>query len=184
MGHSFNVNFPVRYIGTLSRMQKRDLPGKYDITVVLSGPEPQRSILEKKLSNELKTYAGTILFIRGKVEPEQQIKHSGNIYTYNFMTSSQLEKALNESKMVVSRSGYSTVMDLASLGKKAFFIPTPGQYEQEYLASRLEKMGIAPYCHQDEFRVSELNKLADYSGFQDFNSASELKGLLSLFESK
>ncbi len=55
------------------------------------------------------------------------------------MRSDELEHALNQSAMVLSRSGYTTIMDLAKLGKKAFFIPTPGQYEQEYLARRLDK---------------------------------------------
>jgi hypothetical protein len=36
-------------------------------------------------------------------------------------------------------------MDLAKLEKKAFFIPTPGQYEQLYLAKKLEEEGIAPF---------------------------------------
>ncbi len=57
------------------------------------------------------------------------------------MKSDELEKAINESEIVISRSGYTTIMDLAVLEKKAFFIPTPGQYEQEYLAKRLKEFG-------------------------------------------
>ena len=86
--------------------------------------------------------------VRGVIENEQKQSRFGNILIYNFMTSSQLEETINESKIIVSRSGYTTVMDLAKLGKKAFFIPTPGQTEQEYLAKKFDLEGIAPSCKQ------------------------------------
>jgi predicted glycosyltransferase len=57
-------------------------------------------------------------------------------------------------------------MDLACLGKKAFFIPTPHQGEQEYLAKRLEKLGIAPFSNQEDFKVSDLERIRQYSGFK------------------
>jgi hypothetical protein len=39
-------------------------------------------------------------------------------------------------RMIIARSGYSTIMDLEALGllDKTEFHPTPGQSEQEYLA--------------------------------------------------
>lgn len=63
------------------------------------------------------------------------------------MATKDLECAINSSEMVLCRSGYTTIMDLAKLEKKAFFIPTPGQYEQEYLAERLDDKGIVPCCN-------------------------------------
>ena len=66
--------------------------------------------------------------------------------------------------MVLARSGYTTLMDLAKLNKKAFFIPTPGQFEQQYLAKRLMAHHIAPYCQQRHFKVEQLKKIAFCSG--------------------
>ena len=98
--------------------------------------------------------------------------------------SDALEKTINESEIVVSRSGYTTIMDLAILGKKAFFIPTPGQYEQEYLAERLTANGIIPSCNQQSFCYEKLNEINLYKGFQEVETNNDLKDLYRLFEGK
>ena len=100
------------------------------------------------------------------------------------MTSRELELAINESEFVLSRSGYTTVMDLAKLGKKAFFIPTPGQYEQEYLAKKFAEDKVAPYCTQDEFKASLLSNIKAFSGFQSYDEDVDFEKLFSLFKSK
>jgi len=168
LGHlKDNSTLNIKYLGPLSRFRKKPTEKIYDLMVVLSGPEPQRTLLETKLKDELQHYDGSIIFIRGVVEPEQQITREGKLTYYNFMTSDQLEWTFNQSKMVVSRSGYTTIMDLAKLGKKAFFIPTPGQYEQEYLAKKLKKKGLVPYCKQDDFRVERLLEVDLYKGLKE-----------------
>ena len=59
----------------------------------------------------------------------------------------ELNQAMVDADIVISRSGYSTIMDLARLGKKAIFIPTPGQTEQtSYLAEHFYKERIALQC--------------------------------------
>ena len=97
------------------------------------------------------------------------------------MNSEQLETAFNQSKEVLCRSGYTTVMDLAKLGKKAFFIPTPGQYEQEYLAEKYRLEGIAPSCTQNEFTIEKLKDLDQYNGLQNFATPIDWKYLFRLF---
>ena len=149
--------------------------------VLLSGPEPQRTILEEKLLKELENFKGSVLFVKGTVEEDQKISEKGNMIIYNFMTSELLEKALNESEYVLSRSGYTTIMDLAKLNKKAFFIPTPGQFEQEYLAKRLTELDIVPSCPQDEFTVDKLKGLSRYKGFESYDHEVDFKKLFSLF---
>ena len=94
----------------------------------------------------------------------------------------ELEKAIQNSRLIISRSGYTTIMDLAILKKKAFFIPTPGQNEQLYLAKRLEKMKIAPFCNQSEFCLEKLKQLENYSGFIGFKKEPHFKTLFSLFK--
>ncbi len=185
LGHPENCFLNIKYIGPISRLNKKHLGKKYELMVILSGPEPQRTLLEDKLKKELPEYNGEVIFIRGVIEKEQTITTQDNITFYNFMNTAQLEEAFNESEAVLCRSGYTTVMDLAKLGKKAFFIPTPGQYEQEYLAKKLQKSGMVPYALQDNFKISDLEQINDYKGLKNMGSEEiTWKDLFSLFESK
>lgn len=185
LGHIKDNPLGVTYIGPLSRFRKNSETENYDLMVVLSGPEPQRTLLEEKLKEELKNYEKTVLFIRGVMESEQKISRRFNITYYNFMNSSELETAFNQSRMVLSRSGYTTILDLAKLGKKAFFIPTPGQYEQEYLAKKLRKKGLAPCCRQSEFTAQHLLQTDLYKGLKDVaREEPNWKVLFGLFEGK
>ena len=124
------------------------------------------------------------LLVKGVVESQQEIEKTNSITYYNFMNSEQLNTAFNESEVVVCRSGYTTVMDLAKLEKKAFFIPTPGQYEQEYLAKKFKSEIIAPSCKQEKFKVSKLEKIHFYKGFNDYSIETKWNELFSLFQSK
>lgn len=181
LGHSKNVDLNIKYLGPLSRFTKKGNAESIDLLVLLSGPEPQRTMLEEKLFKALKNYKGTIVFVRGIPEKEVNESSTGNLTVYNFMTSNLLEETLNKSKLILSRSGYTTIMDLAKLEKKAFFIPTPGQTEQEYLAKRLTKQGFVPSCTQDDFDIRMLKKVSDYSGLKRFKSEIYYDDLFSLF---
>jgi uncharacterized protein (TIGR00661 family) len=182
LGHLKKTTLNLRYLGPLSRLEKKELPIKHDLMVILSGPEPQRTYLEEKLKKEVKRFDGKVIFIRGVVEPEQKTQQEGNVVYYNFMTSEALETAFNESGMVLCRSGYTTVMDLAKLGKKAFFIPTPGQFEQEYLAKRLKRNDFVPYAKQDDFKIEDLADVKLYQGLPQLKKEVHWKQLLILFE--
>ena len=182
LGHIDNPNFKTKYIGPLSRLQKKLLPKKYDLLVILSGPEPQRGMLEKHLKKEIVTYSGNTIFIEGNIEKEQRITTIRNVTYYNFMNSTELEQAFNESEMVLCRSGYTTIMDLAQLRKKAFFIPTPGQYEQEYLAKKLKKDGLVPYATQDNFRMEDIEQIKNYRGLPRLDNSIDWQKLFQVFE--
>jgi len=184
LGHTTLYDIPVKYLGPLSRFTKKEVSFKYDVMVLLSGPEPQRGFLEKKLFTDFLNYNGKVIFIKGVIESEQHISEEKNIKIYNFMTSSQLEKAINESAFVVSRSGYTTLMDLAKLNKNAYFIPTPGQFEQEYLAERLTKLGFVGSCKQDEFTIDKLEEVSNYKGLSAMDYELNFKRLFRLFEGK
>ena len=181
MGHFEKHYDAIKYIGPLSRLCRKPLEKKYDLMVILSGPEPQRTFLEEKLAMELLKYDGKIIFIKGKIEDKQTVIEAENITFYNYMNSEELEIAFNQSDKILCRSGYTTIMDLAQLGKKAFFIPTPGQYEQEYLAKKLKKEGLIPYCKQDKFEVNKLLEIDLYKGLSDFKTVVTWKDLFQLF---
>jgi predicted glycosyltransferase len=182
LGHLKNSNLNIKYIGVLSRLEKKVLEIKYDLMILLSGPEPQRTILEEKIIEEIQNAEETIVFIKGKVEKEQKKEQKGNVTFYNFMQSDELEKTFNESEMVLCRSGYTTVMDLCKLQKKAFFIPTPGQFEQEYLAKKYKREGLVPYSKQDKFSLDDLNSVPLYGGFPIMETEISWKQLFLLFE--
>lgn len=182
LGHLKNSSLHLKYLGPLSRLEKKELPIKFDLMVILSGPEPQRTFLEEKLVKEIQSFDGKILFIKGIIESEQKTAQVENVTYYNFMTSSEIETAFNESETVLCRSGYTTVMDLAKLQKKAFFIPTPGQFEQEYLAKRLKRNGFVPYAKQDDFTIGNLLEVALYAGLPQLKKEINWKQLLVLFE--
>ena len=129
-------------------------------------------MLAQILMEELKMFKGDVLFVQGKIEERQEVERmnfeNASVFIYNFMQSQELEQAINCREIVLFRSGYTTIMDLAKLEKKAFFIPTPGQYEQEYLAKRLDKKKIVPFSTQETFRIKDLDKIKDYSGLTNF----------------
>ena len=182
LGHIDNPNLKTKYIGPLSRLQKKLLPKKYDLLVILSGPEPQRGMLEKHLKKEIVKYNGNVIFIEGNIEKEQKTTTIRNVTYYNFMNSTELEQAFNESEMVLCRSGYTTIMDLAQLRKKAFFIPTPGQYEQEYLAKKLKKEGLVPYATQDNFKMKNILEIEEYKGLPRLETSVDWQKLFQVFE--
>nr|WP_314835548.1 glycosyltransferase [uncultured Flavobacterium sp.] len=184
LGHLKTNTLNLKYIGPLSRLHKKEVPQKYDLMVILSGPEPQRGILEELLKREVLRFDGKVVFIKGIVEKEQKKEEIENITYYNFMNTRQIEQTFNESEIVLSRSGYTTIMDLAVLQKKAFFIPTPGQYEQEYLAKKLKNNNLVPYVEQDNFRIEALAEIKNYQGLPIVNTAFDWADLLKVFDDK
>lgn len=183
LGHLETHDFNLKYIGVLSRFkyEKREILN--NLLVLLSGPEPQRTLLEEKLLIELKNYKGKVLFVRGVLDNSSNLRVSNNFKIVNYLLSKNLEKAINQSEIVIARSGYSTIMDLAICGKKAFFIPTPGQFEQEYLAKKLNDKLIAPSIKQHEFTFEKLKEIDNYQGFKKNVSTIDLD-LFKLFEGK
>jgi len=184
LGHLKNALDHIKYIGPLSRLQKKEVPVKYDLMIILSGPEPQRSILEHRLRDMIDDFKGNVVFICGNMALQQSKIQVDHVTFYNFMTTEQLEQTFNESKIVLCRSGYTTVMDLAALEKKAFFIPTPGQYEQEYLAKRLKKHGLFPYSKQEDFTFEKLTEIDLYKHAILKSESIHWKNLFCLFEKK
>ena len=135
---------PVHYIGILSRFKKeKKVEIKYDLCILLSGPEPQRTILEVRLLCQIQNQTHLkIIFIRGLPTLNDTLKING-VECYNHLSQQELETIINCCDTVIARSGYTTVMELLSLQKKSILIPTPGQTEQEYLAKYLQEK---KYC--------------------------------------
>jgi uncharacterized protein (TIGR00661 family) len=184
LGHLKKTNLKIKYLGILSRLENETLPKKYDLMIVLSGIEPQRSILENILKTEIVNYKGNIIFIKGIVDKEQKLEQNNNVLFYNYMTTTQLQQAFNESETVLCRSGYTTIMDLIKLNKKAFLIPTPGQFEQEYLATKLSKEGVFPTSNQADFKIEMLNSIYKYNNETILENDVDWNKLFNVFSVK
>ncbi|HMO40495.1 MAG TPA: glycosyltransferase [Saprospiraceae bacterium] len=136
------LRIPVRHLGVLSRMQPMEVPAVHDCAIVLSGPEPQRSRLEDMLIAQAKTLPQRSLVVQGQTEAYRHWQAADNVEIISFLTGAALNRAMAAARSIVCRSGYSSIMDLAMLGKKAILIPTPGQTEQHYLAQRFHEQRI------------------------------------------
>lgn len=157
---------PVHYIGLLSRFEKKPVKQKNNyLLIILSGPEPQRTILEDKVIKSIEHYNGPATIVRGLPGQLTLIPSTGKIHFYNHLPSHVLNNEILECEFVISRSGYSTVMDIAMLGKKSILVPTPGQTEQEYLAKYLSGKKLAVSINQDEFSIHESLAIAAKTEF-------------------
>ena len=167
LSHFYPLPKNATFIGPLTRFKKNsNIPKKYDILVILSGPEPQRTALENIMMEQLKTVQRKSLVVRGIPEKSQHIKLSEWISVVSSLDSEALNRAMLASDIIISRPGYSTIMDLDVLGKRAIFIPTPGQTEQEYLAAELKKSGKFYMQQQEKFSlIDALEQAKLYPGF-------------------
>jgi len=155
----------IHYIGVLSDFSKRQINKDIDYLISISGPEPQRSMLEEKLLTQAEELEGNVVITLGKAE-KYSITKKNHLTTYSFVTKDLREELLNKAKLVVSRSGYSTLMDVAVIGTKALFIPTPGQIEQEYLSQYHNQLGTFYSVPQDTVQLkSDVTIAQEKTGF-------------------
>lgn len=172
------------YIGALSRFEMLpNLPNVYHLLVLISGPEPQRSIFEKLMVDSLIHFDKKVLIVRGLPSSTEELSiDNEKVLMKNHLDAHQLNIALQQSEMVISRSGYTTIMDLLKLKKKAILVPTPGQTEQEYLAHFLAEKGYFYSVSQQNFNLKEALRNASIASFaQSEISCEEYKKVLSSF---
>ena len=157
LSHPVKLPQNAQYIGILSRFSKPADPyanrfhPDFDLLVMLSGPEPQRTILEEKILRQLVSINMQVAMVRGMPESEEAYVLDNRIHVFAHLDSANLRELINRSALVICRSGYSSIMDIVTLGKRAIFIPTPGQTEQEYLSRYLMEKKIYFSMDQNVF---------------------------------
>ena len=214
---------PVKWMGLLSRFDsvkhtesiaqasKDPHPNfAYKYCFLLSGPEPQRTLLENIILKNIENLEEPMVLVRGlpnnrtdslinpisnpsstNIIPNPLPEGLPQLLTvYPHLPAADLAEIILSSEWIICRSGYSTLMDLAALGKKAILIPTPGQTEQEYLAKQLSQKGMAIALTQSKFSLIEsiaqantLNAGAIASKELPFFNTKILEGLLLAIES-
>ncbi|HEC42734.1 MAG TPA: hypothetical protein ENI20_07910 [Bacteroides sp.] len=139
-----------------------------DLLILLSGPEPQRSRLQKIVLKQVFSLKARCIILQGLPGKLQRTDLTSTVTMYNHLPSGELRQLLLASEHVICRSGYTSIMDLTIMKKKALIIPTPGQTEQEYLAGYLGGKGLFKTCSQDELNIeSALKDLRQFEA--DFN---------------
>jgi predicted glycosyltransferase len=191
LSHGYFADFPpIHYVGLLSRMSRKaaiePLKNGKKIAVLLSGPEPMRTILEKKLLEQAVNLTENFIFIQGKPAQKQHFLAAKNVEVVSFLTAADLQKTLELCEIVICRSGYSSLMDLVQLRKKALLIPTPGQTEQAYLAKSFEKMG--GFIAQNQSNIDLKKGISDIRAMPEmppiFEQKEDLAAVLAVFLNK
>ena len=153
MARSANVEWNVADPPSHSEKSK-----KYKVAAVISGVEPARTQFELQLREALLQIPGPHIMILGKPALEHKSWTEGNIEFHTHLATAEFADVIKQSEYVVSRGGYSTVMDMAELGAKCIFVPTPGQFEQIVLAKDLSKAGYAAHIPADKLSAESLTE--------------------------
>ncbi len=150
LSHRYGLPRHGTYIGILSRFE--EAAGKTvttetgtapDLLVMLSGPEPQRSILENILLKELSFHQQmNVVILQGLPGTPRKTSPLPGVTVFNHLPDNEIRGLIMQAGIIICRPGYSTLMDLAVLGRGAVLVPTPGQTEQEYLTRHLSSKGL------------------------------------------
>lgn len=122
------------YIGPLSSVPRMDVEQDIDVFFSVSGIEPQRGLLEQLVLQALPKLSGKIVVTLGRPKDGGECREVAGATVYGYLDRKHQAEMLNRAKLVMTRSGYTTLMELAGIGRRALFVATPGQSEQEYLA--------------------------------------------------
>ncbi|MFH2141374.1 MAG: glycosyltransferase [Bacteroidota bacterium] len=161
LSHPAKLPQNTKYVGLLSRftmtsINKIEFPA-YDILIILSGPEPQRSIFERKICKQLKNITHKVLLVRG-MPNKKFIKSNAMVDVKDHLNANEMKSAILNAKYIISRAGFSTIMDLIALKRNAILIPTPGQTEQEYLAEYYHEKSVFYSVKQKKFNLETALK--------------------------
>lgn len=148
---------PLRYIGPLSRLKPMPPNGNTQLLVLLSGPEPQRTLLENRILAQWNARPGeSMVLVRGLPLEKTALNPIRNARIFNHLATNELSQELANARAVLCRSGYSSIMDLLPLEKQCFMVATPGQTEQEYLARFLAAQGRITAIDQNQLQLTDL----------------------------
>jgi len=153
----------LKYIGILSRFTLILLTAEetnWELIGIVSGPEPQRTIFEKKITQLAQKLKVKSLILEGlPTQGDKIVQVSENVWKSGHLSDANFYNVVKNAKYVISRSGYSTVMDLLAIEKSALLVPTPGQTEQEYLAKHLAEKGLFESVTKEGLLNIEIKKL-------------------------
>ncbi len=145
----------IHYIGPLSRFVKRQNSSQtIDILCIFSGPEPLRTHFEQWAVPILSDLQLRTVVVRGTPgEIPKELREIKNVTFHDLLPSEKLNALINQSRLLLSRSGYTSIMDYVKLGARAVLVPTPGQPEQEILADHLQALSQFKMLDQGDIKL-------------------------------
>lgn len=162
------------YIGILSSIRRGTVEQDIDYFISISGAEPQRSIFERIVLSQFRRLPGRVVITLGKPESRMDALTDANAVIHEYMDRAKQQEMMNRARLVISRSGYTTMMELAELGRRALLVPTVGQSEQEYLAAYHERLGHLHGVVQGRLDlVRDTAAAGRYAGLPSFSSTEE-----------
>lgn len=179
LSHPPLASYPIKYVGLLSRFNGLSKPQQeniaYSVVFVLSGPEPLRTVFENRCIEIAAKLGAPSAIIRGTNKPLKPTIPDG-CHVINMANTQQLYQIIQQSACVVSRAGYSSIMDWFVLKKKAVLVPTPGQTEQEYLSKHLRMLGLFHLVKESELTVQAIQRASFIS--HEVNQQSTLSNVM------
>jgi UDP-N-acetylglucosamine transferase subunit ALG13 len=151
------------FIGPVSRfmeLQNHQENQNIDVLFILSGPEPQRSIFEDLILRQTQGTNLNMVLVRGTTKT---LNFACEMSVINLADTKTLSTLFSRSRLLVCRSGYTSVMDLYHLKKRAVLVPTPGQTEQEFLSQHLQENKLFYSMSQKDFNIDiAIKKVFDF----------------------
>lgn len=184
LSHDLDIDWGagrLEWIGPLSGVRVQ--PGKRDIDMFfsISGIEPQRTIFERKVLDALPQLTGRIVVTLGQPARADECIERGNATIHGCLDRHAQADMLNRARITITRSGYTTLMELAELGGRALLVPTPGQSEQEYLARLHRERGRMWSTTQSELDLpADLERAANLPGLPRVSSAASIQRFLDI----
>ncbi len=154
------------YLGALSSITPQENQEDIDILVTISGPESARTLFEKTILKQVDSLPGKKVVVLGKPDERMLHRNGSGVEIYNHVPRSTMSDFMNRAKLIVCRSGYSTVMELIALDKRAILVPTPGQTEQEYLAQYYKDQNMFHVVKQRKLNLQEAVSAAQHTNGQ------------------
>jgi CheY-like chemotaxis protein len=163
------------YAGILTSTAKMNVDKDLDYLIIVSGPEPQRTKLEEIVLKQVHKLPGEKVILLGSPQRDEKKKLDSNTTVHSYVSTEEKIELMNRAKFLISRSGYTTMMELAELEKrKGLFTPTPGQTEQEYLSKYYAKKGWFYSRSQYKIKLSEdVETAKNFNGFPKVTKTKE-----------
>ncbi|MGB5098985.1 MAG: glycosyltransferase [Methanothrix sp.] len=165
----------VYYAGIITSTRKMAVAEDLDFLAVVSGPEPQRTKLEEIVMKQVQMLPGEKVVLLGSPQKDSHKKVDGHTTVHSYVSTEEKAELMNRARFIITRSGYTTMMELAELDKKhGLFTPTPGQTEQEYLSRYYARQKWFLSKSQYKLKLSEdVEKAMQYRGFPEMAKTEE-----------
>ncbi|NYT02304.1 MAG: hypothetical protein GKC10_06090 [Methanosarcinales archaeon] len=155
------------YSGILCSTRKMEVAEDLDYLIIISGPEPQRTKLEEILLPQVQDLPGEKVVLLGSPGKNFEKQLDSQTTVKSYVSTEEKVELMNRARFIISRSGYTTMMELAEMDKKhGLFTPTPGQTEQEYLSRFYRRQGW--FLSRSQYRIDlarDVELAMDYHGF-------------------